>query len=45
MLVDGVQVLTTPVTLGDPVLVGFSGACGGFSDRHAVSNVTIGTDP
>ena len=39
--VDGVQVLTTPVALPAKTLIGFTGADGGITDRHAVSNVVI----
>jgi hypothetical protein len=39
--VDGAEVLETAATLPPQVLVGFSGATGGITDRHAVSNVSI----
>jgi hypothetical protein len=40
--VDGVKVLTTSVSLPKSLLVGFTAATGGFTDRHSVFNVTIG---
>jgi hypothetical protein len=43
--IDGVSILSTAVTLPDPVLVGFSGGSGAKTDNHAVANVAIGTDP
>jgi hypothetical protein len=43
--VDGVSVLGTNVTLPGSVLVGFTGACGGLYDRHAVTNVSISASP
>jgi hypothetical protein len=39
--VDGQRVLSLPVTLPPQVLVGFTGANGGLTDRHAVSNVSM----
>jgi hypothetical protein len=38
---DGVQVLAAPVALSANVLLGFSGANGGLTDRQTVSNVSI----
>ncbi len=43
--VNGVQRLVTPVALPDRVLVGFSGSTGGSTDRHVVSNASIGGAP
>lgn len=43
--INGVERVSAPVSLPDRVLVGFSGATGGRTDRHAVSNVTIGGAP
>ncbi|UUY05629.1 PKD domain-containing protein [Svornostia abyssi] len=43
--INGVQRLTTPVALPDRVLVGFSGSTGGSTDRHVVSNASIGGAP
>ncbi|MER6098512.1 choice-of-anchor D domain-containing protein [Streptomyces sp. NPDC001728] len=42
VLVDGTQVIDVAVTLPRNVLVGFSGATGGLTDRHAVSGVRVG---
>jgi hypothetical protein len=39
--VDGTQVLDTAATLPTNALVGFSGATGGVTDVHAVSNINI----
>jgi len=41
MTLDGAQVLTTAVALPPTLLVGFSAGNGGFTDRHAVSNVNV----
>jgi MYXO-CTERM domain-containing protein len=41
---DGMPMLSVPVTLPPLVLVGFTGANGGLTDRHAVSNVSIAVD-
>jgi len=41
--VDGVQVLTTAVTLPAKTMIGFTGADGGITDKHAVSNIAITT--
>jgi len=41
--VDGAQVLQTPVTMPPNTLIGFTGADGAITDRHAVSNVSITT--
>lgn len=41
--VDGVRVLLTQVDVGPTVLLGFTGANGGHTDRHAVSDVAIVT--
>jgi hypothetical protein len=38
---DGKRALSAAVTLPPRVLVGFTGANGGLTDRHAVSNVSI----
>jgi hypothetical protein len=43
--IDGVTYLSSVVTLPPSVLVGFTGGCGGLTDRHAVSNVSISTAP
>ncbi|MBJ7330107.1 MAG: PQQ-dependent sugar dehydrogenase [Solirubrobacteraceae bacterium] len=40
--VDGVERVSQAVTLPDRVLVGFSAGTGGRTNRHAVSNATIG---
>ncbi|MFF8602437.1 choice-of-anchor D domain-containing protein [Streptomyces sp. NPDC015232] len=40
--IDGTRVIDVAVTLPPNVLVGFSGATGGRTDRHAVSGVRIG---
>ncbi|MEU6089436.1 choice-of-anchor D domain-containing protein [Streptomyces sp. NPDC047085] len=40
--IDGTQVIDKAVTLPKNVLVGFSGATGGLTDKHSVSGVTIG---
>jgi hypothetical protein len=40
---DGREVLATRVTLPHQMLVGFTAANGGLTDRHAVSNVMITT--
>ncbi len=42
---DGTQVLTYATSLPSSVLVGFTGATGGFSDVHQVQNVSITTAP
>jgi hypothetical protein len=42
--VDGVATFSANATIPDSVLVGFTAACGGLNDRHAVSNVSISTD-
>ncbi|MFE4619410.1 choice-of-anchor D domain-containing protein [Streptomyces sp. NPDC056747] len=42
VLVDGVQVIDVAVTLPKNVLVGFSGATGGLTDRHAITGVRVG---
>ncbi len=39
--IDGIQVLSQPVTVGPKVLVGFSGSTGNLTDIHSVSNVSI----
>ena len=39
--IDGVRYLTTAVTVGPTVLLGFSGGTGTNTDIHAVSNVAI----
>jgi hypothetical protein len=39
--VDGVQVISTSVTLPKSLLVGFTAGSGGLTDLHAVSNVAI----
>ena len=39
--IDGAQVLSTTVTVGPQVLLGFTGATGGLTDTHAVSGVSI----
>jgi len=38
---DGVQVLTTTVSVGPQVLVGFSAGTGGITDTHSVGSVAI----
>ena len=43
--IDGVTYLSTFVTLPANVLVGFTGGTGGLTDSHAVSNVSISTNP
>jgi len=43
--VDGIEVIRQSVTLPNSVYVGFSGGNGGFDDLHAVSNVSIVTQP
>ncbi len=42
--VDGAVVMSTVVALPANVLVGFTAATGGATDRHAVSNVSISAD-
>ncbi|MEX0172651.1 choice-of-anchor D domain-containing protein [Streptomyces sp. LMG1-1-1.1] len=42
VLVDGTQVIDVAITLPPNVLVGFSAANGGLTDRHTVSGVRIG---
>jgi hypothetical protein len=42
---DGTQVLNYATSLPSQVLVGFSGATGGFNDIHQVQNVSITTGP
>jgi hypothetical protein len=42
---DGNQVLAYTTSLPSKVLVGFTGATGGFSDIHEVQNVSITTGP
>ncbi|MFF5763903.1 choice-of-anchor D domain-containing protein [Streptomyces tanashiensis] len=42
VLVDGAQVIDVAVTLPRNVLVGFSGATGGLTDRHVVTGVRVG---
>ena len=42
---DGNQVLAYTATLPSKVLVGFTGATGGFNDIHQVQNVNIATGP
>ncbi len=42
---DGIQVLTYTTTLPPYVLVGFTGATGGFNDIHQVQNVAITAGP
>jgi hypothetical protein len=39
--VDGTQVLTQTLTLPTSTYLGFSGATGGLTDRHAITNLTI----
>jgi hypothetical protein len=39
--VDGKRILTVDIVLPPRVLVGFTGANGGLTDRHAVANVSI----
>src|SRR5207249_9511500 len=39
--IEGTQVLSSAVTLSSSVLIGFTGATGGATDRHAVSNVVV----
>ena len=39
--IDGTNVLAVPVALPPSALVGFTGATGGATDRHQVSNVRI----
>ncbi len=43
--VDGTKVITTNVTVGPNVLLGFSGGTGSFTDTHTVSNVSITAAP
>jgi hypothetical protein len=42
---DGTQVLSYATSLPSQVLVGFTGATGGFNDIHQVQNVSITTGP
>lgn len=42
---DGTQVLSTPVTVGPEVLLGFSGGTGLNTDVHSVSDVSITAAP
>jgi hypothetical protein len=42
---DGTQVLSSATTLAPYVLVGFTGATGGFNDVHQVQNVSITAGP
>jgi large repetitive protein len=42
---DGAQVLNYATSLPSQVLVGFTGATGGFNDIHQVQNVNITTGP
>ncbi len=42
---DGAQVLNYTTTLPQYVLLGFTGATGGFNDVHQVQNVSITTGP
>ena len=42
---DGTQVLSYATALPSKVLVGFTGATGGFNDIHQVQNVNITTGP
>ncbi len=42
---DGAQVLSYATTLPPYVLVGFTGATGGFADIHQVQNVSITAGP
>ena len=42
---DGNQVLAYDITLPSQVLVGFTGATGGFNDIQQVQNVNITTGP
>ena len=42
---DGAQVLSFATTLPPYVLVGFTGATGGFNDIHQVQNVSITAGP
>ena len=42
---DGTQVLSYATALPSQVLVGFTGATGGFNDIHQVQNVNITTGP
>ncbi|MGW8352285.1 choice-of-anchor D domain-containing protein [Streptomyces wedmorensis] len=42
VLVDGTQVIDVAITLPRNVLVGFSAASGGLTDRHTVTGVRIG---
>ena len=39
--VDGTQVLSQTVTLPTSAYLGFSGATGGLTDRHAIANLTV----
>jgi hypothetical protein len=42
---DDTLILSTPVTVGSNVLLGFSGGNGGLTDTHAVSGVTVTAAP
>ncbi len=42
---DGLTLFSTTVTVGPEVLLGFSGATGGLTDTHAVSDVTVNAAP
>ena len=39
--VDGTPAVSSPVVLGSSALIGFTGGTGTFTDRHAVSNVSV----
>jgi hypothetical protein len=39
--VDGVTTISQQVTLGDRVLLGFTAATGGLTNRHAISNLSV----
>ena len=42
---DGVLITSTPVTVGNDVLLGFTGGTGAVTDTHSVSGVTITAAP
>jgi hypothetical protein len=42
---DGTLILSTSVTVGNDVLLGFSGGNGGLTDTHSVSGVTVTAAP
>lgn len=43
--IDGIQALSTPVTVGPTALLGFTGSTGDMTDIHSVGNVAVTVAP